>query len=288
MENDLILSVLLAFVGNAMIAVGQSVQKSQVSRFDRNDESKRKTIKILIWILGIALSNGGLVFIYKAIAVGYTSIVGAMNASALMVLLLVARFFLKEKIEPHEIWGVILIFVGVVIIPLFPSSHEPHYRFSVPVLWITVGAIVTLFITILIITGKRKVPRGILLAMFAGALTSASQVFQKVANLPEVIAELGGGWGLVHRWVFLPFLGASFLCLQFAYRKNKAVTVIPVFNAVVVGLPVIAGQVFFDERLSIMQWFGVVLIFVGVVVINIYNRVLEKENGKDISNVIES
>lgn len=281
MQKEFFLSLLLAFLGNSMIAIGQSIQKSQVSSFSGDESGKKKLGRILFWVLGIASSNGGLVLIYKAIALGYTTVVGAMNASALMVLLLISARFLHEEIKKAELIGVLLIFLGTVLFGIFPSTQTAVYGFSLLWLWIGTGIAVLIFILALTFLAIRKKKNGLILAGFAGMLTAISQLFQKVANLPHIINRLEPVASFLQKWSFLPFLGASFLALQFAYRHEKAVTVIPVFNAVTVIVPIWVGRQFFGESLSIGQWAGVALILGGILLINYYSVSEEIAREKD-------
>ncbi len=278
MQNNLPVCLLLAFAGNALIAAGQSLQKSQVSRFDTTAPAGDKLCKAGFWLAGILSSNAGLALIYLATNFGYTTIVGAMNASALAVLLLIARYLLKEPVHPGEIAGVALIIAGVAVMPIRPSSHVPAYVFSTRAVWLTVLADAILFAALITAALVRKAKTGFLLAAFAGTMTAVSQIFQKISHLDNFIASLGGFQQTFYKWVWIPFFLPSVLSLQFAYRKNKVVTVIPVFNAFTVVASIAAGQAFFHERLSVLQWTGVGTILAGVVLINVFaNRTASGE-----------
>jgi drug/metabolite transporter (DMT)-like permease len=272
MKNDLIISAILAFIGNSLIAIGQGTQKSQVSAISKDDKISVKIRRGLIWVGGILCSNSGLVLIYIAIGIGYTTIVGAFNAAGLFTLILFSFFVLKEGIDKAEIAGIVFIFSGMIIIPLFPADTIPLYEFSLTAKWGAIGGLIAVFILALFITKIRKRPVGTALAMLAGSLTGISQVFQKVSRLPVVIDKLTPFWGFFHSYIWLVFLAASFLSLQFAYRKHKAITVIPVFNSFAVIVPIFFGQVFFGESLSPIQWAGICFILCGIFVIDFHSR----------------
>ena len=52
--------------------------------------------------------------------------------------------------------------------------------------------------------------------------------------------------------------------MQFAYRKGKAIQLIPAFAANTIAIPVLGGVLTFSERLHPFQWIGVLLIVAGV------------------------
>lgn len=272
MQLELLKSVLFAFLGNSLIAVGQGTQKSQVSKFSKDETGKEKAKRIFVWIIGIVCSNLGLVFIYIAIGKGFTTIVGALNSSGIFVLLLFSHFVLKEKINRFEIAGIGLIFAGIVLISLFPLNIVPKYDFSLSTLWLTIIAIVAVVVAILVVLKIKHKATGTFLAVLAGIFTGTSQIFQKVHRLPHILESLPKTLGFLQSYAWLPFLAASFLILQFSYRKNRVITVVPIFNSLTVIIPIVFGQVFFGERLSALQWVGVGLIIAGVAVIDIWSR----------------
>lgn len=284
MEKNLLVSVLLAFCGNVLIAAGQSVQKTQISRFAAKDPARQKFLKGLFWVLGILSSNAGLALIYIAINFGYTTIVGAMNASALVALFLIATFILKEPTNPGEIGGVAMILAGVATMPLKPVAAPPEIAFDLKIVWLSVLAAVVLFAVIIAVVTLKKKRNGLLLAAFAGVMTATSQVFQRISHMESFINSAAGFEQTFYRFVWLPFFLPSFLALQFAYRKNKAITVIPVFNAFTVAASVTAGQVFFGERLSGLQWASVGMILAGVALINIFAIAADKKNPAAVSD----
>ncbi|MCK5008814.1 MAG: hypothetical protein KAR73_15575, partial [Spirochaetales bacterium] len=61
----------------------------------------------------------------------------------------------------------------------------------------------------------------------------------------------------------------SMVVMQFAYRRGKAIQLIPAFAANTIAIPVVGGIVAFQERLHPVQWIGVALIITGVFLLSL-------------------
>ena len=57
--------------------------------------------------------------------------------------------------------------------------------------------------------------------------------------------------------------------LQFAYRRGKAIRVIPSFSANYVVVPILGGMLVFGESLHPLQWLGAVLMVAGVLLLTL-------------------
>ena len=71
-------------------------------------------------------------------------------------------------------------------------------------------------------------------------------------------------------WITMAVL--SFVVLQFAYKNDKAIRIIPAFSSHLILVPVIGGVLCFGERLNWQQWPGVVLILIGVLLITLPDK----------------
>ncbi len=267
MDINLIKSVGLALAGNSLIAVGQGTQKSQVGSIQAHESRGHKFRRLLLWGVGILSSNLGLVLIYKGIALGHTTIVGTLSGSGLITLVLFSHFVLKEKIQAKELWGVILIFLGVLFLPLWPLENTARYVRN-DLLFLGTAAVILMVCLLLILIEKRRGNTvGTILALLAGSMTGFSQIYQKVSSTENIPLYLQSSF-----YIFLALFLLSFSSMQLAYRRHRAITVIPYFNATAVLVPLIGGQVFFAERLSWVQWLCVAVIGAGMVLIDLAFR----------------
>jgi len=260
----MLLTVALGFIGNSLISFGQVIQKSQVQSFELKEKAVQKARHAGKWILGIVGSNAGLAILYWAVSIGSASVVGAMNGSGLVALIVFSRLILGERIDRWEISGIALIILGVVLFPLSPMPIETNVIPDIDGLWIGVGVVVCVLAGLLAVMTRKGKPSGAALGLLAGAFTGFSTLFQKVASI-EIAAN--GAGSFVFTAVWLGFFLLSFLSLQFAYRKNRILKIIPYFTAVKALVPLVGGLLFFSERLSALQWIGVGSIFTGILVI---------------------
>jgi uncharacterized membrane protein len=124
--------------------------------------------------------------------------------------------------------------------------------------------------------------------MFAGNLSGFVPLFQKVATSelgrtstfipslakqqlantnPDLISRIGSvllnPYSLL--WVALSII--STVVIQFAYKHDKAIRIIPAFSANYILIPVLLGFFCFKEILHPMQWLGALLIIIGVLVL---------------------
>jgi drug/metabolite transporter (DMT)-like permease len=121
---------------------------------------------------------------------------------------------------------------------------------------------------------------GPLIAAFAGMLGGFVPVFQKVAGslagrgssfAASVLAE--GHWAhavvnpFTPLWILLSI--ASMFVIQFAYRHERAVRLIPYFTSCSILVPVLGGVFVFGESLQAAQWVGVGLILTGLLLLTL-------------------
>jgi len=86
------------------------------------------------------------------------------------------------------------------------------------------------------------------------ALFPSDSGFVRVASNPYTLI-----------WILLSV--AALIILQFAYKRDRAIRLIPAFTANYLFIPVVGGIICFGERLHPLQWVGVALILIGVIVI---------------------
>ncbi len=256
----MVLSVTLAFLGYSLLNISQAVQKLGLQLVRR-----RRVAGGALW--GAALLASGLSFavVFRAIAAGNVSVVGAMAGTGLVSLSIFTRFVMSEKITAGDVAAIAAIAVGSAGVALFTAESEPVLR---PVLlWGTPIAvsIVGLFAWIAAPEGPL---RGAVIGGFSGFLGAYSQLFQKTASeelnfatgIDAVIADILTD-PITFVWVGLSF--ASMVVVQFAYHHAEAIRIIPPFTAVFIVTPVLGGVLVFGEGLTIPQWVGVAIILAG-------------------------
>ena len=75
--------------------------------------------RTLLWGMTVGLTNiAGMVLMLNALQEGVTGIVSAITAMSVIVVILYARFYLKEAMSRREALGILLAFAGIIVLRL--------------------------------------------------------------------------------------------------------------------------------------------------------------------------
>jgi drug/metabolite transporter (DMT)-like permease len=266
------LTILLAFVGNSVLNIAQAGQKFGLALMRRN---ARKGA--LLWVASLLGTSVAALIGWVAVSIGSVALVGAMAGSGLASLTVFSFLVLKEKIRPLELAGIALMAGASVLIGLFQQElpiGEPSLRRLFPYLAFLCAAALLAWLVL----RRRSRVVGPVIAGFAGVLGGFVPVFQKVSSslagrgTAFVTAALRPGhWAYAVAnpftllWILLSV--ASMVVIQFAYRHERAVRLIPYFTSCTLLVPVFGGVLVFQERLHPLQWVGVALILTGLLLL---------------------
>jgi len=277
-----ILSLIAAFSGYSIHAIAQAGQKIGLAT-----AAKRRTRGLVIWILSTLSMPSSVFLVLYAVSVGNASLVGAMSGSGLASLAVFSHLYMRERITRRELVGVVTIIAAAILIGLFrvqAVEREP----ALTALYIYFPGVCGAYLLLWLILQKRRRIIGIVIAGFAGALGGFVPLFQKVSTSPLGLSRallhfhfrnetpltsllqrgarlLSNPWALT--WIVISLV--SMVVMQFAYRRGKAIQLIPAFAANTIAVPVVGGVLAFGERLHPFQWIGVILIFTGVLVLTL-------------------
>ena len=268
----MLIPIIIALSGTFCLNIGFLLQKSEASILPSiRRQEILQTISLVLkcrkWVLGTILTSTGWILFLIAISLAPLSVIAPLNNAGVLVLIIFAILYLKERLNLYEWIGLAAIIIGVILIPIFsnkpielPVSIDPLSRFdSSFVIILTILTIMGLFL--LAILQKRLVPTksGALLGLISGVTAGLGAVYTKVLSL--VLGEV-----ILLLFVFSMFLFfqlLSFLTLQTAFQQERATVVVPLFNSFSTLLPVIFGVLAFYESIPIGQMVGIILIVVG-------------------------
>ena len=281
--NHAVLSILTAFIGYSVLNIAQASQKIGSSLYKKN-----KAKGLSVWITATLATSVSMFIILYAVSLGSVSIVGAMAGTGLASLTLFSMLIMKEKVSLRELLGVAIILGAAALIGAFTKENNSE-EFRLDILFMFLGIVVIPYSVLCIIMNK-KLFAGLLIGGFAGALGGFVPLFQKVStsgfgrrfsiayrsasyaassDRPEWIMQakeiLTNPFALI--WVILSIV--SMVVLQFSYKRDKAIRIIPVFSACYIVIPVLGGVIGFNEKLHSIQWLGIMLIMLGVFVLTI-------------------
>lgn len=277
-----ILSLIAAFLGYSIHSIAQAGQKIGLTT-----AGKRKVRGLTIWILSTLSMPAAIFLILYAVSIGNASLVGAMSGTGLASLAVFSHLYMRERITRRELTGVFMIVAAAILIGSFraeTAAVEP----SLTALYIYLPATCGTYLLFWLALQKRRRIVGIVIAGFAGAVGGFVPLFQKVSASSIGLARpllhfrfrtetgftslllnganlLSNPWALA--WILISLV--SMVVMQFAYRKGKAIQLIPAFAANTIAIPVVGGVLAFSERLHPFQWIGVILIFAGVLLLTL-------------------
>jgi uncharacterized membrane protein len=277
-----ILSLIAAFCGYSIHAIAQAGQKIGLATAARHKARGR-----IIWILSTISMPSAIVLILYAVSIGNASVVGAMSGSGLASLAVFSHLYMHERITRRELIGVFTIISAAVLTGSFrveAAVAEP----ALTALYIYFPAVCGIYLVLWLVCVKRSRIVGIVIAGLAGALGGFVPLFQKVSVSPPGLSRallhfqfanetaftallhkgadlLSNPWALT--WIVISLV--SMVVMQFAYRRGKAIQLIPAFAANTIAIPVMGGVLAFGERLHPFQWIGIILIFAGVLLLTI-------------------
>jgi drug/metabolite transporter (DMT)-like permease len=274
--DAIILSMLLAFCGYSALNISQASQKIGLCMMDSH-----RLKGAVLWGFATIGTVGSNLVVLSAVSLGRVSIVGAMAGTGLASLTFFSRFVMKEHIGLKELSGVALVLAGAVLIGLFSTvPMDPPVR--VKTAFILIAAVTAAGILTVIFLRS-----GVVTGALAGALGGFIPAFQKISTseigrTSSLVGRAATGRsaeGILHQagqiftnpfsfaWILLSIL--SMVILQFSFRRDRVIRIIPSFTASLVLIPVLSEIFIFGEPIPLLQWSGIAVILAGVLVITL-------------------
>ena len=277
-----ILSLLIAFAGYSLHNLGQAGQKIGLQLARRNWAAGAA-----VWLLASLATSVSAFLLLYAVSIGSVALVGALGGSGLASLALFSHWVLKERIGRRELTGIVLIFVGSGLIGAL-SRPLPEVHPDPVILFAFLAVVCLVYVVLWLAFALRRGAIGFIIAGFAGALGGVMPLFQKIStsefgrsrSLLELEFQAPGrflemierGADILSNPFALTWMGiavASTVIMQFSYRRDAAIRLIPSFAANFITVPVIGGMVCYGDRLHPLQWVGAALIAVGVLLLTV-------------------
>jgi uncharacterized membrane protein len=277
-----ILSLIAAFAGYSIHNIAQAGQKIGLTT-----ASEQKAKGLAIWIVSTISMPTAIFLILYAVSIGNASLIGAMSGSGLASLAVFSHVYMRERISRRELTGLCIIIGSAILIGLF-EVDRPAQDPNLTALYIYAPIVCAAYILLWLFFRNRERILGIVIAGLAGALGGFVPLFQKASTTPLGLSQpllrfhfsndtvitsvlqrgaslLSNPWALT--WIGISFI--SMVVMQFAYRRGKAIQLIPAFAANTITIPVVGGLITFGEKLHPLQWVGVILILSGVLLLTV-------------------
>ena len=209
-----------------------------------------------ILILGI-FSNAFPFTMFSYASLGATSnMLGILNGTTAFMTMVVAYFWLKESITPKQIFGIILGFLGILVLvnPANGSATLGASGFAL------VGALSYSFSGVYIQKYQLKANKFVLIGwamLFGGLLLTPLSFFNLPDQMPDNNAIAALLWlGIVSTGI--AYLGYIRLIEQIGAVRTSTVTyLLPVFS-------IIWGSIFLQEKITWIIFGGFIFVMIGM------------------------
>lgn len=269
-DTNPILTMILAATGHILFSLGAVIQKQGADKaLEIGKHPLFDTIKSFLtnktWLTGATLAFTGLPFYFLAFNYGGLIYIQPMLGLGALAIVLYALKILKEKATKTELSGIILIIIGPILIAYGAQNITPEStqikNIQIIIFYLLLYLAIILFMILQTKLGKGKkkavtfaISTGILLglASFSGRLTAYHMDLQ---------------YGL---FVFLLLLnlGLGTIMAQIMYQQGRAIITLNISNVFNMVLPVLAGIMILNEKINTMLLMGLIVIFVGCVLLS--------------------
>ncbi len=266
--------IILAVIAYACLYVGKGVQKFAIVGYTQDSTTRgEKGKNVGIWIMGLVLT-GAFMFIHLfALKYAPISVIAPFEGLGLVILCFFSYFILKEPIDQIKAIGITLIVIGLILTAVFmpdPSSVPIYFDW----LLFTIFLIVIMgFFLILGLYSKLNnyIAAGLIFGSFAGAFMCFQTLTKRITWLPQY------GYFV---FIMFAFSIATLIMTNFAFFKAKAVVVVPSFTAMSITLPTILAIFIFAELVILVQWIGIGIIVIGVILLTAFSK--DSNQKKDV------
>ncbi len=223
---------------------------------------------LLFYGLTVAVNYASYLYAFKWIS-GTVSVVLLYTYPALVVI--ISAIVFKEKITLNKVSALVLTFLGLLLVIQIYNTSFIKYNFIGICCGLTAGLSMACY-SILgkILTNKYNS----LTVVFYGFGIGALFLFLKD---PAAIVNVSLSWysfgGILALAIFPTMLGYSLFTRSFKYIEPSRASIICTTEPVMAA---IMAKIFLDEQIEIIQYFGGLLIIIGIIIMEFRNVNLEK------------
>ena len=235
------------------------------------DTSKFKNKNVILnylynplWMSGMLATSIGWLLFVKATNIGEISIVQPLMSVGDLFLVIVAVFYLKERLNIKEWIGIMLTVLGAFVLAFEAKEILTEHINFIPLTFLILASF-GIFLNFVI---KRKLPSSeIILSLLIGF------AFGEGALLTELLTSSKNIFSEMSAWqisiVLINLLGVVFanicgiILMQIAFKKGRAAVIIPIQLAIANIVVVVGANLIFSEKINAIRLIGIFCIIVG-------------------------
>lgn len=257
------IAVVLALVAYTMLSTGLVLMKKGIAwtgTWRPSDRAWRRAFTV--WTAGFVVSNLYVVPSALALKIMNPHTVAAIAGWGVVVLIILSRAFLREKVYRTDIiWAAVIVAAIVLLSVPGRSAAAGLPRASA----LIAGATLPLLLipAAFARTFSRRV-RATIFAVVSGLSSGLIVVLLKIL-IDEFGYRIGSYFGSVWFYAYLFFSLAAFLSLQMAYRLEALMRTAPVQYSLAIAYPAVVFVLVYGNRLSPVEIPAVSAIVLAVV-----------------------
>lgn len=298
----IIIAIISTFCFNfGMVLQKRGLKESSEIKIEKGLGNLLKTFKEFsknkYWLAGTLLGLIGLIPYVIAMGMVGILVVQPVSTIGLIIFVISAIRILKEKVSLFEIVSIGMLVVSPILIGLAIISDITinFTEFLLPYLLFLIIIISTCVLSFFISKKKRGTRlEGFFIMIIGSLLFSLGATFTNIlaqayndANInPLFFWEIIFGifwFDYLHIWLFCGFWGMiifnliSIVFFQTALQKIKAVVVVPIHNAIILIVPVLAGLFVFHQKFENILLFlaSIVLILISIISLSKFQADIE-------------
>jgi drug/metabolite transporter (DMT)-like permease len=257
--------IALALLATTAYNVGMVLEKRALGRMPTLEI--RRVLRVVAslvtsraWLAGFALMLSGLACQTIVLTFEPVSVVQPVMASGVVLVLVLSRLVLRERLRGNETWCVAAIAVAVVLLALSASGTEDSHYANPG--WMAAVMVPSIVLGLLVAVGSLRArgrkPGAAVSAVWAGAGTGLLYGVAALAikALSGILVRHQSAAGLVADVISSPYLyvlggclAVAMLLFQAALQAGRASIVIPVSSVTGSTYFIIAGTWLFHEHL---------------------------------------
>lgn len=264
----ILIGLVIGMLAYSMLYLGKGIQKYAIEGY-KADKVKVKSKNTGWWIFGTVLTALNMFIHWFALLFAPINIIAPLEGIGLIVLIVFSFYVLKERITKVQIYGIISIILGTILVTFFNinTGEIVFADFNGTVFMISTIAIVAVEFSIALISKfKSKKFFGLSLAIIAGTFMAIQTLTKRITAIPNSM--------IILIFTITTFLMSvlTLVFTQIAFSKANANVVIPLFTSLSIILAIALGVLSLNESLVILQYPGILIIVFGVILLTGFSK----------------
>jgi len=261
---EITLGLLLGIFAYIALYLGKGIQKFAIEGYRNRSKYVGKGKNTGIWILGTILTSIYMFIQWIALLFAPINIIAPIEGLGLIILVLFSYYVLKEPISKYQIFAIVLIISGTILITLYnenPSSVPFNaLNFEILVLF----SLILITIELVIFSFSRYYDMkaiGYILGLIAGTFMAFQTVSKRITAIPNSLLSI--------TFVIITLIMAllTLIITQYAFTKANANIVVPCSTSSSIILAIFIGVISLSEQLLVYQIIGVVFLVIGIILL---------------------